>query len=75
MKVGQYMNIISDQAHAKRREHFINILTMVKNPTAIPEHTGMIEAIREELLNAATQSDILEAIQEFKDTHVEDGIF
>ena len=37
MKVGQYMNIISDQAHAKRREHFINILTMVKNPTAIPE--------------------------------------
>ena len=54
MKVGQFMNIIADQAHAKRKEHFINILTMVKNPTAIPEHTGMIEAIREELLQAAT---------------------
>jgi len=75
MKVSQYMSIVADQAKAKRREHFINILTMVKNPTAIPEYTGMIEAIREELLQAATQSDILEALQDFKDQHVEDGIF
>lgn len=75
MKPSYIMNIIFDTAKAKQKEHFINILAMIKNPTAIPEHTSLVDAVRGELLLAAEQRDIIEALRDFKEEHIEDGIF
>jgi hypothetical protein len=75
MKASYLLQAIFDSAKAKQAEHFINILTMVKNPTAIPEHTSLVDAIRQELSLAAEQKDIIEALKDFRDAHIEDGIY
>lgn len=75
MKPSYIMTNILDSAKAKQREHFINVLAMIKNPTAIPEHTCLVDAVRDELKLAAEQRDIIEATMDFKEQFIEDGIF
>jgi len=75
MKPSYIMTNILEAAKIKQKEHFINILAMVKNPTAIPEHTSLVDAVRDELKLAAEQKDIIEAIMDFKEIHIEDGIY
>lgn len=75
MKPSYIMTNILEAAKIKQREHFINVLAMVKNPTAIPEHTCLVDAVRDELKLASEQRDIIEAVMDFKDQHIEDGIY
>jgi hypothetical protein len=48
---------------------------MIKNPTAIPEHTSLVDAVRQELSLAAEQRDIIESLKDFREAHIEDGIY
>lgn len=75
MKPSYIMTNIIEAAKIKQREHFINVLAMIQNPTAIPEHTCLVDAVRQELRLAAEQKDIIEAVMDFKDHHIEDGIY
>ena len=75
MQPSYIMTNIIEAAKIKQQEHFINVFAMLKNPTAIPEHTSLVDAVRQELRLASEQRDIIEAVMDFKDKHIEDGIY
>jgi hypothetical protein len=75
MKPSYLLQVVFDTAKAKQAEHFINVLAMIKNPTAIPEHTSLVDAVRQELSLAAEQRDIIESLKDFREAHIEDGIY
>ena len=55
------------KAQANINSHMVNIKIMLENPQSIPEHIDIVNAIEEELLKAASQMDILEAIDQYTD--------
>lgn len=71
----QILRIIKDRAIAEKQEHMLDIAIMLKKPQALPEHMDVLDAVREKLVKVAEQSDILEAIEDLKDEHIENGIF
>lgn len=71
----QILKIIKDRAIAEKQEHMMDIALMLKKPQALPEHMNVVESVREKLLLVAAQTDILEAIEDLKDEHIENGIF
>jgi hypothetical protein len=50
-------------AHINR--HRINIEVMLSNPTAIPEHTDIMEAIEIELTKMAEYQDRLDMLEQY----------
>lgn len=51
------------KAHIEK--HRINIETMLHNPTAIPEHTDIMDAIEKELDLIAEYDDKLEMLEKY----------
>lgn len=59
--------ILTSKAHflSHINKHRMNIEVMLVNPTAIPEHTNIMEAIEQELEKMATYIDKLEALEKY----------
>lgn len=51
------------QAHIEK--HRINVEVMLNNPTAIPEHSNIMEAIEKEVAHIAEYMDKLEVMEKF----------
>ncbi|NBP02682.1 MAG: hypothetical protein EBU90_21695 [Proteobacteria bacterium] len=51
------------QSHIQK--HRVNIEVMLQNPTALPEHTDIMDAIEKELAHIAEYQDKLEALKLF----------
>lgn len=51
------------QSHIQK--HRVNIEVMLKNPTALPDHTDIMDAIEKELAYIAEYQDKLEALKLF----------
>ena len=50
---------------AQIEKHRINIEVMLNNPTAIPEHSNIMEAIENEIQHMAEYMDKLEVIEKY----------
>ena len=46
-------------------KHRMNVEVMLKNPTAIPEHSDIMEAIEKEVAKMAEYQDKLEAMERY----------
>lgn len=51
------------QSHIQK--HRINIEVMLRNPTALPDHTDLMDAVEKELAYIAEYQDKLEALKLF----------
>ncbi len=51
------------QSHIHK--HRVNVEVMLRNPTALPEHTDLMDAIEKELAIIAEYQDKLEALKLF----------
>ena len=51
------------QAHIEK--HRINVEVMLNNPTAIPEHSDIMEAIEKEVAQIAEYMDKLEVMEKY----------
>jgi hypothetical protein len=51
------------QSHIQK--HRVNVEVMLRNPTALPEHTDLMDAIEKELAIIAEYQDKLEALKLF----------
>lgn len=51
------------QSHIQK--HRINVEVMLRNPTALPDHTDLMDAIEKELAYIAEYQDKLEALKLF----------
>lgn len=56
-------SLIHFQSHIQK--HRVNIEVMLRNPTALPEHTDLMDAIEKELAIIAEYQDKLEALKLF----------
>lgn len=52
------------QSHIQK--HRMNVEVMLRNPTALPDHTDIMDAIEKELAIIAEYQDKLEALELFK---------
>ena len=51
------------EAHIEK--HRINVETMLENPTAIPNHSDIMDAIEKELEEMAKYDDLLEMLNKY----------
>ena len=51
------------EAHVEK--HRINVETMLENPTAIPNHSDIMDAIEKELEEMAKYHDLLEMLDKY----------
>ena len=51
------------EAHVEK--HRINVETMLENPTAIPNHSDIMDAIEKELEEMAKYDDLLEMLNKY----------
>jgi|TARA_R100000152_G_C6639403_1_gene84505 hypothetical protein len=51
------------EAHVEK--HRINVETMLENPTAIPNHSDIMDAIEKELEEMAKYDDLLEMLDKY----------
>ena len=51
------------EAHVEK--HRINVETMLENPTAIPNHSDIMDAIEKELEEMAKSDDLLEMLDKY----------
>jgi hypothetical protein len=56
-------SMVHFQSHIQK--HRVNIEVMLRNPTALPEHTDIMDAIEKELAIIAEYQDKLEALKHF----------
>jgi hypothetical protein len=56
-------SMIHFQSHIQK--HRVNVEVMLRNPTALPEHTDIMTAIEQELAQIAEYQDKLEALKLF----------
>jgi hypothetical protein len=56
-------SLIHFQSHIQK--HRVNVEVMLRNPTALPEHTDLMDAIEKELAYIAEYQDKIEALKLF----------
>jgi hypothetical protein len=56
-------SMVHFQSHIQK--HRVNVEVMLRNPTALPEHTDLMDAIEKELAYIAEYQDKLEALKLF----------
>lgn len=56
-------SLIHFQSHIQK--HRVNVEVMLRNPTALPEHTDLMDAIEKELAIIAEYQDKIEALKLF----------
>jgi CBS domain-containing protein len=56
-------SMVHFQSHIQK--HRVNVEVMLRNPTALPEHTDIMDAIEKELAIIAEYEDKLEALKYF----------
>jgi hypothetical protein len=56
-------SMVHFQSHIQK--HRVNIEVMLQNPTALPDHTDLMDAIEKELAYIAEYQDKLEALKLF----------
>lgn len=56
-------SLIHFQSHVQK--HRVNVEVMLRNPTALPEHTDLMDAIEKELAIIAEYQDKIEALKLF----------
>jgi hypothetical protein len=56
-------SMVHFQSHIQK--HRVNVEVMLRNPTALPEHTDIMDAIEKELAIIAEYQDKIEALKLF----------